>query len=38
VKLLHHFNHENIIGLYDLVCPLEAMSFDDVYLVRIGGL
>jgi len=33
VKLLRHFKHENIIGLYDLIHPPENGSFDDLYIV-----
>jgi len=33
IKLLHHFDHENIIGLVDLVNPLTRQDFEDVYIV-----
>jgi len=32
VKLLRHFVHENIIGLYDLITP-ESGNYDDIYIV-----
>lgn len=33
VKMLHHFRHENIIGLLDVVDPPPGHPFDDIYLV-----
>jgi mitogen-activated protein kinase 1/3 len=33
IKLLHHCNHENIVGLYDLINPLTKDDFEDVYIV-----
>lgn len=33
VKMLHHFKHENIIGLYDLIDPPPNHPFDDIYIV-----
>lgn len=33
IKLLHHFDHENIIGLCDLVNPLTKQDFEDVYII-----
>lgn len=33
IKLLRHFNHENIIGIQNLVCPQSYESFKDVYIV-----
>jgi len=33
IKLLHHCNHENVIGLCDLVNPLTKEDFEDVYIV-----
>jgi len=33
VKLLRHFKHDNIIGLYDLINPPDSGSFDDIYIV-----
>jgi len=33
IKLLHFFNHENIVALVDLVNPLTKGDFEDVYLV-----
>ncbi len=33
VKMLHHFNHENIISLVDLIDPPPNHPFDDIYIV-----
>jgi hypothetical protein len=33
VKLLHHFNHENIVRLRDLVPPPDKTPFEDIYMV-----
>lgn len=33
IKLLRHFNHENIIGIQDLICPPSFDNFKDVYIV-----
>jgi len=33
VKLLRHFKHENIVGLYDLIGPPDSNPFDDIYMV-----
>eukprot|EP00823_Brevimastigomonas_motovehiculus_P002709 TRINITY_DN162_c0_g1_i1.p1 TRINITY_DN162_c0_g1~~TRINITY_DN162_c0_g1_i1.p1 ORF type:complete len:604 (-),score=216.54 TRINITY_DN162_c0_g1_i1:371-2182(-) len=33
VKMLRHFRHENIIGLYDLVDPPLNQPFDDIYVI-----
>jgi len=33
VKLLRHFKHDNLIGLYDLVPPLDSEPFEDIYIV-----
>jgi serine/threonine protein kinase len=33
LKLLRHFNHENIVSLLDLVPPLEEKPFEDIYCV-----
>jgi len=33
IKLLQHFKHDNIIGLYDLMNPPDSGPFDDIYLV-----
>eukprot|EP00761_Pharyngomonas_kirbyi_P009903 gb/GECH01009921.1/.p1 GENE.gb/GECH01009921.1/~~gb/GECH01009921.1/.p1 ORF type:complete len:459 (+),score=102.78 gb/GECH01009921.1/:1-1377(+) len=33
IKLLQHFNHENIIQLKDIFGPLKRTEFDEVYLV-----
>ncbi len=32
VKLLHHFHHENIIGLRDLIPPPDKTPFEDIYI------
>jgi len=32
-KLLRHFKHDNLIGLYDLVPPLDNEPFEDIYIV-----
>jgi len=33
IKLLRHFAHENVIKLYDMICPPENDPFEDVYMV-----
>jgi mitogen-activated protein kinase 1/3 len=33
VKLLRHFNHENVVGLRDLIPPPAEMAFEDMYMV-----
>lgn len=33
VKLLRHFNHENVIGMYDMVPPESYDNFNDLYMV-----
>jgi len=33
IKLLMHFKHENIIGLYDLIEPPSFQNFEDLYIV-----
>lgn len=33
VKLLRHFDHENIISLYDILLPPSLVNFKDVYFV-----
>jgi len=33
VKLLRHFKHDNVCGLYDLIDPPSMSNFDDVYMV-----
>eukprot|EP00163_Fabomonas_tropica_P015166 TRINITY_DN2770_c0_g1_i2.p1 TRINITY_DN2770_c0_g1~~TRINITY_DN2770_c0_g1_i2.p1 ORF type:complete len:369 (+),score=75.72 TRINITY_DN2770_c0_g1_i2:386-1492(+) len=33
IKLLRHFNHENIISIKDIMQPRSRTDFDDVYLV-----
>ncbi|PWN36797.1 putative MAP kinase Kpp2 [Meira miltonrushii] len=34
IKLLRHFNHENIISILDIVKPASYESFDEVYLIQ----
>lgn len=33
IKLLKFFNHENIIGLHDLLIPDDRTGFEDIYIV-----
>lgn len=33
IKLLRHFQHENVCGLYDLIEPPSRDNFEDVYIV-----
>ncbi|KNC53240.1 CMGC/MAPK protein kinase [Thecamonas trahens ATCC 50062] len=33
VKILRHFDHENIIALYDLMPPPSREAFEDLYMV-----
>jgi serine/threonine protein kinase len=33
IKLLRHFHHDNIVGLRDLIGPIEGEPFDDIYIV-----
>ncbi|GAB5368363.1 hypothetical protein AAMO2058_001312800 [Amorphochlora amoebiformis] len=33
IKLLRHFKHENVVGLYDLIAPPSYDSFKDMYIV-----
>ncbi|KAF8085836.1 hypothetical protein N665_0645s0014 [Sinapis alba] len=32
IKLLRHFDHENIIGIKDLILPPQRDAFEDVYI------
>ncbi|VVB06290.1 unnamed protein product [Arabis nemorensis] len=32
IKLLRHFNHENIIGIKDIILPRERYASEDVYV------
>ncbi|KAG2258626.1 hypothetical protein Bca4012_021773 [Brassica carinata] len=32
IKLLRHFEHENIVGIKDIVLPPQRNSFEDVYI------
>ncbi|PBK94908.1 kinase-like protein [Armillaria gallica] len=34
IKLLHHFHHENIIGILDILCPPSLHNFTEIYLVQ----
>lgn len=33
IKLLRHFNHENVISLKDILKPPSLETFDDVYII-----
>jgi len=33
VKLMKHFNHENLLGLLDIINPRSKEEFEDLYLV-----
>jgi len=33
VKMLHHFKHENVVGLLDLIDPPPHHPFEDIYIV-----
>jgi len=33
IKLLRHFDHENVVGLYDLINPPSFERFTDMYIV-----
>eukprot|EP00455_Lapot_gusevi_P054509 TRINITY_DN874_c0_g1_i1.p1 TRINITY_DN874_c0_g1~~TRINITY_DN874_c0_g1_i1.p1 ORF type:complete len:400 (-),score=106.06 TRINITY_DN874_c0_g1_i1:395-1594(-) len=33
MKLLRHFNHENVVSLKDLINPVDKDDFEDVYMV-----
>lgn len=35
IKLLRHFNHENIISILDIVRPKDLESFSEVYLIQV---
>jgi mitogen-activated protein kinase 1/3 len=34
IKLLRHFNHENIISILDILQPTNCEDFKEVYLVQ----
>jgi mitogen-activated protein kinase 1/3 len=34
IKLLRHFNHENIISILDMLQPPNVEEFKEVYLVQ----
>lgn len=38
IKLLRHFNHENIISILDIVRPTSLETFSEVYLIQVGIL
>eukprot|EP01083_Nonionella_stella_P075133 204060_1 len=33
IKMLAHFDHENIVGLLDMIPPVSTKRFEDVYMV-----
>lgn len=35
IKLLRHFNHENIISILDIVRPRDLEAFREVYLIQV---
>lgn len=35
IKLLRHFNHENIISILDIIKPDSYESFSEVYLIQV---
>jgi serine/threonine protein kinase len=38
IKLLRHFNHENIISILDIIKPDTYDGFSEVYLIQVSGL
>lgn len=36
IKLLRHFNHENIISILDIVKPESYDAFQEVYLIQVS--
>lgn len=36
IKLLRHFNHENIISILDIVRPTNIDTFSEVYLIQVS--
>lgn len=36
IKLLRHFNHENIISILDIVKPESYEAFQEVYLIQVS--
>lgn len=36
IKLLRHFNHENIISILDIIKPDTYDGFSEVYLIQVG--
>ena len=37
IKLLRHFQHENIISILDMIRPRDFESFTEVYLIQVSG-
>lgn len=35
IKLLRHFNHENIISILDILRPESIHQFKEVYLIQV---
>ena len=35
IKLLRHFNHENIISILDIIKPSTYEGFNEVYLIQV---
>lgn len=36
IKLLRHFDHENIISILDILRPTSLEEFREVYLVQVS--
>lgn len=36
IKLLRHFNHENIISILDILRPESMEMFKEVYLIQVS--
>ena len=36
IKLLRHFNHENIISILDILRPPSLETFKEVYLIQVN--
>jgi serine/threonine protein kinase len=36
IKLLRHFNHENIISILDILRPQSIETFREVYLIQVS--
>lgn len=37
IKLLRHFNHENIISILDIIRPTNLETFSEVYLIQVSS-